>query len=896
MGFSHLFFALLYLSADAQALSINSHAPYSSGPIPNRYVVEFNQDASGFKRDSTPHQEFRQALESQDVRHVVRKEYNHPVFKGVSLQVEDYTDVFELKNLPGVKAVHQARRFPPPRVPARVVSSAKDPNFPTDSQSSHTLTGVNKLHAQGITGKGIKIGMIDTGVDYKHPALGGGIGPNFKVVGGFDFVGDDYTGANEPVPDSDPMDQCNGHGTHVAGIIGADPGGPENPFNVTGVAYSASLSAYRVLGCEGGVEDEVVIEALLRAAEDGNNVITLSLGGPSGWSQSPSALVASNIADSGVAVTAAAGNEGKTGAWFAEFPAGGKSVISVASVDNSVFPVVTARVHGVDHAPIPYDAVFPLTSVPTPFPIFALSNDTTVADDACDPLPDSIPDLSQYVVVARRGSCTFEQKLRNIGAKRGNLTLFYNNEPGLLGIEVGEFQAALIRAEDGEFLVKQFVDGVPIMLSFDEDLEQFRDPAGGLVSLFSNYGPTNEMDFKPSVAAPGGNILSTLPTALGSYGIRSGTSMSTPYVAGVVALLLEVNGQSDEVSRNMRTLLQTTAASVPSNYTEGAPLQTLAQQGAGLVNAFNAAYATTLVSPGELLLNDTENFQPVHNFTVLNSAPSSKTYKLSHEPAGTVATVTEGTNFTAVGPLPLSNDYADLTLSETTFTLQPGERKTITATFAPLKEDSNTLPVYSGFIRIESGDDGEPPLHVSYLGAGGSLKDRQVIDNTDVVFGVTLPVILNATGDPQEVPTNYTFQDGDFPSLLARLNFGTPLLIIDLVQSNTEINITLNKRGSFGPAFTNPNKREPGGIFTDVPISGRLFEFPYLPRNTLEEGGLNPFNQFNITEPIFANGTTVPNGAYKILLSALKVTGDPSNELDYETWLSPVVVGVSVPS
>jgi subtilisin family serine protease len=83
-------------------------------------------------------------------------------------------------------------------------------------------------------------------------ALGGGFGPGFLIAGGYDFVGDAYTGSNTPVPDPDPMDTCFGHGTHVAGIIAAQPG---NIYNITGVAYKASLYAYRVLGCTGSVQD-----------------------------------------------------------------------------------------------------------------------------------------------------------------------------------------------------------------------------------------------------------------------------------------------------------------------------------------------------------------------------------------------------------------------------------------------------------------------------------------------------------------------------------------------------------------------------------------------------------------------------------------------------------------
>ena len=126
-----------------------------------------------------------------------------------------------------------------------------------------------------------------------------------------------------------------------------------------------------------------------------------------------------------------------------------------------------------------------------------------------------------------------------------------------------------------------------------------------------SYGPSNDFYFKPAVAAPGGNILSTLPTTQGSFGVESGTSMATPFVAGSAALLFSVKGNSASVGKGARTLFETTAKRVPSSYTDGDPLQTVSQQGAGLINVFDAIHATTVVSPGELLLNDTAHFKGV---------------------------------------------------------------------------------------------------------------------------------------------------------------------------------------------------------------------------------------------------------------------------------------------
>ena len=106
-----------------------------------------------------------------------------------------------------------------------------------NSSIFHEQTGVNKLHYQGITGGDSVVAVLDTGIDYLHPGLGGGFGPGHRVRFGYDFVGDGYLNGGQLVESPDPYTDCHYHGTHVAGIIG----GNHEEVGFVGVAPDVTL-------------------------------------------------------------------------------------------------------------------------------------------------------------------------------------------------------------------------------------------------------------------------------------------------------------------------------------------------------------------------------------------------------------------------------------------------------------------------------------------------------------------------------------------------------------------------------------------------------------------------------------------------------------------------------
>lgn len=275
---------------------------------------------------------------------------------------------------------------------------------------------------------------------------------------GTDIVGDDYNGDNIPVPDADPYDGCGGHGTHVSGIIAAQA----NELGFTGAAPGVTLGMFRVFGCTGGAANDVLIDAYMQAFEAGSNIITASIGGSSGWSEDPWSVAVSRIVEAGVPCTVSAGNDGAVGMFYASTASNGKRVTSIASIDNEVTPLLLTEssfaVDGGDEQSFGYAIGEPGDWANVSLPLYTPSFDITETAQGCDAFAADTPDLSGYIVLIRRGTCTFVQKASNAAAAGAKYVLYYNNvvpgatSPATTGV-TGILGTGMVSDRDSPFLV-----------------------------------------------------------------------------------------------------------------------------------------------------------------------------------------------------------------------------------------------------------------------------------------------------------------------------------------------------------------------------------------------------------------------------------------------------------
>ncbi|KAL8279362.1 hypothetical protein RQP46_008174 [Phenoliferia psychrophenolica] len=781
-----------------------------SSIIPGAFIIEIGTSTLG-KRDVGPFQDSPLVVAlgnvaSAGLSYTLRQTYtDHPdLFHGASINVDVDVSVKELLQVPGITRAWPVRRRERPTSPKTSDGggttgppgnpiSAADLLVGRDTFGPHTMTGVDKTHAAGQLGSGVTVCILDTGVDYLNPILGGCFGSGCHVKLGSDLVGDAYDGTNTPVPDADPYTNCDEHGTHVSGIVGA----LANSYGFSGVAPQASLGMYRAS-------------------------FTLPTRLPTG-------------------------------------------------VGNSIsLPALTATLSG-GFPDVPYLSVVRFNaSSTTSYPVYFTSTDSTINNDGCSPLPANTPNLAKYVTVVQRGGCDFTTKYANVVQFGGKYLIIYNNAAATSQVYVG-----------------------------------FSD--------FSSYATTFDM-YGVNFGAPGGNILSTFPLASGGIGVLSGTSMSSPFVAGAAAVIMSARPGLNV--QQLKSLLSHSTSLVRTAESSTSAFESVAAQGSGLIQVNLAVALKTVISPIQLILNDSTHLNNMQSLTITNLDTVARVYTLgAHTQAQGLGLYTSASPLSsqvctferslslllqnqlllpAVTPPPVAAAVATVSFTQgTKYKVAPGGSVSVPITIIPptlSASDAQLYPTYSGWIAIT----GSP--------ASGSATDNlRVFDTTNVIYGpgAAYPFLYGSSSVQTQAATYPLSQGstGGLPTLFSRLAMGTPQLTLDLVSGSidfvgtipTNDNPSTAKRAVAEPLAPRADRV----LYSSVPTLGNVEFITYSARDAFNSGSSAPYteNQVQFDGRYYtANGQghVVTTGvSYRFLLRALKITGDPTYEDQYESWLSP---------
>lgn len=643
------------------------------------------------------------------------------------------------------------------------VHQIEAPELELDSDTSPMMeyakgmTGVNEAHAMGFTGEGMRISIIDTGVDIDHPDFGGsgtpgdGITEDWQtdqVQVGYDLVGDDYDAStpatNYPVPDVNP-DDCQGHGSHVAGIAAGN--GDEEAGGVMGVAPDAVIGAYRVFGCAGSTTADIMLSAMELSYEDDMDVVNMSIGsGWASWPQYPTAVASDSLVDAGIVVAASIGNEGASGTFSAGAPGVSEKAIGVASYDNAMV-TQNAFTYGADAVSVGYS---PATGAPEPptegsETLVRLGDPGSVEGMACTADGGISEDLTGTMVLVDRGVCPFHEKAANAQEAGAVGVVLANNVPGVINATVEGDPAITIpvvsiQLDAGNDLNAAIAaNNEEIELTWTDEVTSVESPTAGLISSFSSYGMTAELELKPDIGAPGGNIFSAYPLEKGGYASLGGTSMSSPHVAGTAALLLQA--RPDLATEDVRTVLQNSADPALWSLNSGTGLlDSVHRQGAGMVDIDDAIQAPAMVTPGKISLGETDGGPVVQTVRISNSSDEPVSYALVNN---TATISTDGPDYT-----PGYWNAETTVAAPETVTVGANGSKWVTVTFTgpTLEEDMALGLQYGGYLEFEpTGDTAGDILRVPYAGYAGDYQERPVLLPGPYEF--ELPVLAVGDGD-----------------------------------------------------------------------------------------------------------------------------------------------------
>jgi subtilisin family serine protease len=450
---------------------------------------------------------------------------------------------------------------------SKLAEIAKDPAvsriapvgiYEKDLSETVPYIGAKAVQDAGVKGKGVKVAVLDSGIDYTHEALGGsgnpadyaannpniiepGTFPTAKVVGGYDFTGSVWPDGPE-APDPDPLDDGSeaGHGTHVAHIIGGKGGvAPAVDLYAVKVCSSVSTSCSGIALIQG-------MEFTVDPNGDGNfrdrmHLINMSLGSSYGQPfDDDLSLAVENATKVGILTVASAGNSADK-PYANGTPSATDSALSVAqtAVPSAFLPLMQIT------APANIAGQFPAVFQPWAAPLTtAIQAPLQYGDGAGGNLngcasfaPGS---LAGRIVLVDRGACNFTLKVKNVGDAGGLIGIIGLIAPGdpFEGGDGGDRPITIPGYMVSQSISNRLKSGLPnTVVKFDPNVGV---PLEGTMVGSSSRGPQHESTqrIKPEIGAPGASVSAIAGSGTGE-GPFGGTSGAAPMVTGSAALLLE---------------------------------------------------------------------------------------------------------------------------------------------------------------------------------------------------------------------------------------------------------------------------------------------------------------------------------------------------------------------
>ncbi|HWI50940.1 MAG TPA: S8 family serine peptidase [Symbiobacteriaceae bacterium] len=765
--------------------------------------------------------DFRKAAQAAGIKLKERYSFTK-LFNGISVTLPA-ADLVKLARLPGVQNIHPVYAVARPQL-----------------HTSTEMIRAPEVVADGIDGSGVKVAVIDTGIDYTHPDLGGCFGEGCRVARGYDFVGDTYMGAEDtPMPDNDPMD-LNGHGTHVAGIIGARAASEQG---VTGVAPGVTFFAYKVFGPEGDTPSDIIVAAMEAAYEDRADVINMSLGSAFEWPSSPDAIAADRMVQKGIVVATSAGNSGDAGLYAGGAPGVGSKVMATASFENTMVTVKRADLS--NGTALGYDMMtFSPDAAGQTYEVVAIPNLGNADSDYAG------LNVTGKAVLISRGAATFASKVARAMHFGAAAAIIHNNVDGFFAGTLGTpdnggtpwiYATSMSKAEGLQ--LRSLATAGAIRITFTSEAQGVPNPNAGQISSFSSWGPSPDLDLKPDLGAPGGSIYSTFPMAFGGYATLSGTSMASPHVAGAAALIIQDKPRLRPAQ--IQDLLRNTA--VPRNYANYPYLWPVNRQGAGMIDVRAAVSSPVRISPSKLSYGEFEGTAAVtKEVTLTNMTNRAVTYTMSHQAA--LSSFADTPNNPTVK---MNTAAATVTTSSSSVVVPAKGTATVQITVAPPASGPVGM-LFGGYVTFTPNNNG-PVLSLPYMGHKGDYQALSALRFND--YG--LPWLAKLDGG-----TYYRMEN-------MRLNViagDRAYVLINLARQASRVKLTARAaRG--GPV-------------------NKVYDIKDMGRNS----GPSDFTELS-WDGRDQRGNALPQGDYVLILEVLRPLGDPGNPAHWDRWTSgPITV------